>query len=81
MKVGFTVSKKIGNAVTRNSIRRKMKESTRLMIPNITNGYSLVLLARKPIIDLKFEEINNSIKSLLIKTKLYINENDRETVN
>jgi len=69
LKVGFTVSKKIGNSVTRNKIRRRLKESFRALIPEIDNGYTYVLLARSPIKDAAFSEIRDSLIKLLIRSK------------
>ena len=41
LKVGFSVSKKVGGSVQRNRVKRQMRESVRLMIPEITPGGSL----------------------------------------
>lgn len=46
-RVGYTITKKIGNAVTRNRLRRMMKEVYRLNFHNIKEGYDLVFIAKK----------------------------------
>jgi len=33
VRVGFTVSKKVGNAVARNRVRRRLREIARMVIP------------------------------------------------
>ena len=33
IRVGFTVSRKVGNAVARNRVRRRLREVARLVIP------------------------------------------------
>lgn len=45
-RVGFTVSKKIGNAVVRNRARRRLKECFRLHEDTLKGCYDLVIVAR-----------------------------------
>jgi len=68
-KVGFSVSKKYGNAVKRNRIRRQLKAAVSAVIPNISDGYNFIFIPRKaePYV---FSEIENSVKNLLVKSGL-----------
>lgn len=45
-RVGFVTSKKVGGAVTRNLIRRRLREVVRLARPQIVKGVWLVLVAK-----------------------------------
>ena len=45
-RAGFTVSAKLGKAVTRNRIRRRLREICRLSQPKLKQGYDMVLVAR-----------------------------------
>ncbi len=46
-RVGFTVTKKVGNAVVRNRARRRLKEAVRLSLPtDQAAGWDLVLIGR-----------------------------------
>ena len=47
LRLGFTVTKKIGNAVVRNRARRRLKEAARLTLPGLAlSGWDLVLIGR-----------------------------------
>jgi ribonuclease P protein component len=46
-RLGFTVTKKVGNAVVRNRTRRRMKEAARLLLKaESLTGHDLVLIGR-----------------------------------
>jgi ribonuclease P protein component len=45
LRIGFTVTRKVGNAVVRNRTRRRLKEAARLGLPAIA-GWDLVLIGR-----------------------------------
>ena len=47
-RFGFTATKKLGNAVTRNRIRRRLKEAVRIVAPGrARDGCDYVLIARE----------------------------------
>ncbi len=48
IRVGFTCSKKVGNAATRNRAKRRLREAARLVLPaHGRNGFDYVLIGRR----------------------------------
>ncbi|MCG9966850.1 ribonuclease P protein component [Pelotomaculum terephthalicicum JT] len=64
-RFGFTASKKIGNAVVRNRVRRLFKEVCRLNINKFPVGFDYVLLARNAIVGRKYQQVEESLLKLL----------------
>ena len=58
-RVGYTVSTKIGNAVTRNRARRRLREVYRLQLPKLKSGYDIVIVARKRCVEAKYPKLNS----------------------
>ncbi|MDF9407750.1 MAG: Ribonuclease P protein component [Pelotomaculum sp. PtaB.Bin013] len=64
-RFGFTVSKKIGNAIKRNRVRRLFKEACRLNLNRFPIGFDYVLLARNAIVGQKYQQVEESLLKLL----------------
>lgn len=48
IRVGYTCSKKVGNAVARNHAKRRLREAARLVIPGLgRDGWDYVLIGKK----------------------------------
>ncbi len=69
-RIGFSVSKKIGKSVTRNRVKRQMKEAYRRYADRTKSGYDIVFTARAGIGSVGFSVIENSIITILKKAKL-----------
>ena len=56
-RIGLSVGKKIGNAVTRNRIKRFLRQAFQDLEGNIENSYDIVIIARNPTKDMGLEEV------------------------
>lgn len=66
--VGFTASKKVGNAVKRNRARRRLKEAVRITIKETgQTGWAYVFIARESAVSYPFEKILSDMKWALAK--------------
>ncbi|HUC93594.1 MAG TPA: ribonuclease P protein component [Paenibacillus sp.] len=69
-RMGVSVSKKLGNAVVRNRMRRVMKEIVRLNAPQISEHTDFIVIARKPAVKMKTKELERSMLHVLRKAGL-----------
>ncbi len=69
-RIGLSVGKKIGNAVTRNRIKRCLRQAFQELKTDIKNQYDIVIIARQPTKNMDFHEIKKSLCHLLYKQRL-----------
>ena len=70
LKVGFSVSAKVGNSVTRNKVRRRMREDFRMLRPELAPG-KYIFIARTSAADAPYPAMANEMKSLLKRAELF----------
>ena len=73
LKVGFSVSKKVGNAVTRNKVRRRLRECFRPHLGDVKTGL-YVFVARPSAAQAAFEELRKDVRYLLRKQRAFLHE-------
>jgi ribonuclease P protein component len=70
LRVGYTATKKIGNAVLRNRARRRLREAVRLtQAEQKLCGVELVLVCRKETATLPFATLCASLESALAELR------------
>ena len=63
-KIGFSVSKKIGNAVVRNRVRRRIREAYRTNEECFAFGYDIVIVARVRAASACYDELCRALMKL-----------------
>jgi ribonuclease P protein component len=67
-RVGITITKKIGSAVTRNRIRRRFKEALRWLSPlPASRGHDYVIVARREALGMPFPMLIESLSKAFIR--------------
>jgi len=69
-RLGITVSTKLGGAVARNRIRRRLKEVYRLNEDKLSAGYDIVLVARMRSAYVSFSQLESSVVSIFRNLKI-----------
>jgi len=68
LRVGFTVSKKVGNAVKRNRAKRRLKALAAEILPTHAKvGYDLVIIGRRTTIDRPYAKLTGDLLKALDK--------------
>ncbi len=69
-RYGLTVTRKVGNAVERNRIRRRLREAIRLRCgADMAVGYDYVVVARRDLLSLPFETLADELSRRVGKVK------------
>lgn len=71
-RYGFAVGRRVGKAVRRNKIKRRMREAVRHVHPELDRGYDMVFIARGPLADtnVSYDEVKSAIHTLCRKAGL-----------
>ena len=59
-RLGYTVSTKLGHAVVRNRVRRRLREIVRLNGARLVPGYDMVIVARSRAVDCEYRRLEEA---------------------
>jgi ribonuclease P protein component len=65
VRLGFTCSRKVGNAVARNRARRRLREAARKVLPPALQGWDLVLIGRPATVDRPFPALLDDLSAAM----------------
>jgi ribonuclease P protein component len=64
-RYGISTSRKIGSAVVRNKVRRRLRSILRALDPAVERGYDLLLVARPAAASVKQPDLDHALRQLL----------------
>ena len=70
LRLGITVSKKVGKSVQRNRVKRLIREAFRQLRPKMEIGYDVVVVGRTPASGLTCQETRNALAHLFQKAAI-----------
>lgn len=69
-RFGFSVSRRIGNAVVRNRVKRVLREAVRQQLDLVSPGWDVVFVARRGCLTADYAAYERSVNSLLDSARL-----------
>ena len=72
IRIGYTASKKVGNAVKRNRARRRLRETVRKLMPfQAETGNDFVIIARSETVSRPFQDLLSDLELSLKKLDVW----------
>ena len=75
-RVGITVGRKLGHAVVRNRVRRRLREIYRLNEDRFIPGWDIVVVARSRCVNAEYASLETSYLSLAKKAGILLPANE-----
>jgi ribonuclease P protein component len=74
VRIGFSVSKRVGNAVQRNRAKRRMRASVTPFVPCMKGGMNVIFVAKPEVLNAPFSDLTAQMESLIRRAGLWRDE-------
>jgi ribonuclease P protein component len=64
-RFAMSTGRKLGGAVVRNRVRRRLREALRVMAPSFQPGWDVLIIARPSVIGADFQTLADALQNLL----------------
>jgi ribonuclease P protein component len=64
-RFGLSTGRRLGGAVVRNRVRRRLREALRVMAPSFQPGWDVLIIARPAIVDADRDVLDGAVRRLL----------------
>ncbi len=71
-RCGFTVTKKVGNAVVRNRIKRRLRDIFFRLYDTLQTGHDIVIVAKSISVNASFQDLYNDIYQGFARNDLFV---------
>ena len=78
-RFGLVTSKRVGNAVVRNRVRRRLREILKQL--RLKSGWDIVFIARQAAAGAKYADINEEVTELLAEARLLADSHEEICIN
>jgi len=69
-RVGVSVGKRVGNAVVRNRVKRRLREAVRRLLADVPPGWDLVLAGKPGVAQVEYTALAGEVRALLDRAGL-----------
>jgi len=66
-RFGLSTGRKLGGAVVRNRVRRRLREALRVMAPSFQPGWDVLIIVRPGIVDVDHETLVGALRRVLVR--------------
>ena len=66
-RFGLSTGRKLGGAVVRNRVRRRLREALRVMAPSFQPGWDVLIIARPAIVEADHDALVGALRRILVR--------------
>ena len=66
-RIGLSTGRRLGNAVVRNRVRRRLREALRVMAPSFQPGWDVLIIARPALVEADHDALVGALRRMLGK--------------